>query len=46
MRRIRITEAHDYDLVGTLLPASGQERSRKPVPAKSQLINIQPLVAV
>ena len=22
MRRLRITEAHDYDLVGTLLPAS------------------------
>ncbi len=25
MRRLRITEAHDYDLVGTLLPASAEE---------------------
>src|ERR1039457_3837923 len=25
MRRLRITEAHDYDLVGTLLAGGGQE---------------------
>jgi ribosomal protein S12 methylthiotransferase len=46
MRRVRITEAHDYDVVGTLLPATDAERARKPAPAGSQLINIQPLVAV
>jgi ribosomal protein S12 methylthiotransferase len=46
MRRVRITEAHDYDVVGTLLPATDAERARKPAPATSQLINIQPLVAV
>jgi ribosomal protein S12 methylthiotransferase len=36
MRRLRITEAHDYDLVGTLLP--GAETAPKFAPA--QLINI------
>jgi ribosomal protein S12 methylthiotransferase len=40
MRRIRITEAHDYDLVGELVDAG--ERGWKPVPAKG-LIQILPL---
>src|SRR5882724_2168314 len=40
MRRLRITEAHDYDVVGTLLPGS------EPAPrlAPSPLINIDSLV--
>jgi ribosomal protein S12 methylthiotransferase len=40
MRRIRITEAHDYDLVGELVDAG--ERAWNPVPAKG-LIQIMPL---
>ena len=38
MRRLRITEAHDYDLIGTLL-AGGEEDSRVPA-APLNLINI------
>ena len=36
MRRLRITEAHDYDLVGTLL-ASGEERAGEPHPTLVQI---------
>ena len=42
LRRLRITEAHDYDVVGTLLEA-GEEA---PHFAPSPLINIAPLAAV
>ena len=37
IRRLRITEAHDYDLVGTLLPAAAEEAA--PLPA-SPLVTI------
>lgn len=40
LRRVRITEAHDYDLVGELVDAS--ESGWKPSPAKG-LIQIMPL---
>jgi ribosomal protein S12 methylthiotransferase len=40
MRRLRITEAHDYDVVGTLLPAT------EPAPRFGQpLVNISPVPA-
>ena len=39
MRRLRITEAHDYDLVGTLLPAT---ETAPPEPRHSGLVNIMP----
>jgi ribosomal protein S12 methylthiotransferase len=38
IRKLRITEAHDYDLVGTLLPSV---EDFQPVPAQPGLINIQ-----
>jgi ribosomal protein S12 methylthiotransferase len=41
MRLLRITEAHDYDLIGTLL-ASTELSSTKPAPPLSNLINIVP----
>jgi ribosomal protein S12 methylthiotransferase len=37
IRRLRITEAHDYDVVGTLLPAT---ESAPPRVANAPLINI------
>jgi len=40
IRRLRITEAHDYDVIGTLL--EGSEPAPKLLPAP--LINIAPLV--
>ena len=39
IRRLRITEAHDYDLVGTLLPSSDQ---RPPTRATLPLVQIVP----
>jgi ribosomal protein S12 methylthiotransferase len=42
IRRLRITEAHDYDVVGTLLAPT----EPAPPPAASAFINISPLVAV
>jgi ribosomal protein S12 methylthiotransferase len=42
MRRLRITEAHDYDLVGTLLEA-GEAESAMPGLAAPGLIQIGPL---
>jgi ribosomal protein S12 methylthiotransferase len=42
IRRLRITEAHDYDVVGTLLPAT----EAAPKPAPTGLINIQPVAAL
>ena len=42
IRRLRITEAHDYDVVGTLLAPT----EPPPPPAASAFINISPLVAV
>ena len=42
IRRLRITEAHDYDVVGTLLAST----EPAPRPATSAFINISPLVAV
>src|SRR6185295_8524693 len=42
IRRLRITEAHDYDVVGTLLAPT----EPAPLPAASAFINISPLVAV
>jgi ribosomal protein S12 methylthiotransferase len=41
IRMLRITEAHDYDVVGTLLESPDQERSR-PELAPAGLIHIQP----
>ena len=41
IRKLRITEAHDYDLVGTLLASSPTEISREPLPLPG-LFNIQP----
>jgi ribosomal protein S12 methylthiotransferase len=38
IRRLRITEAHDYDVIGTLLPAT--EDAPAPAPAAAGLINI------
>jgi len=32
IRRLRITEAHDYDVVGTLLPATGTAPEFAPGP--------------
>jgi ribosomal protein S12 methylthiotransferase len=42
IRRLRVTEAHDYDVLGTLLAP------HEPAPARlpSGLVNIEPLVAV
>jgi ribosomal protein S12 methylthiotransferase len=42
IRRLRITEAHDYDVVGTLLPAT------EPAPrfASAGLVNIEPIAAL
>lgn len=40
IRRLRITEAHDYDLVGTLLPAT----EITPIPRQT-LVNIAPAVS-
>jgi ribosomal protein S12 methylthiotransferase len=42
IRRLLITEAHDYDVVGTLLAPT----EPAPRPATSAFINISPLVAV
>jgi ribosomal protein S12 methylthiotransferase len=42
IRRLRITEAHDYDVLGTLLPPT--ESAPRPVP--SGLINIGALAPV
>ncbi len=42
IRQLRITEAHDYDLVGTLLPSSEAERGRDAVAPPVNLFNIQP----
>jgi ribosomal protein S12 methylthiotransferase len=44
IRRMRITEAHDYDVVGTLLAATETEMAPRIAP--TQFINIAPLVAV
>lgn len=41
IRMLRITEAHDYDVVGTLL-ASGEEERSMPELARAGLIHIQP----
>jgi ribosomal protein S12 methylthiotransferase len=43
IRRLRITEAHDYDVVGTLLAPT---EAAPPPAACSGFINISPLVAV
>ena len=40
MRMLRITETHDYDLIGTLLPAT--ERDVMPQAPPSALISIAP----
>jgi hypothetical protein len=40
MRMLRITETHDYDLIGTLLPAI--ERDVLPMAPISALISISP----
>ena len=40
MRLLRITETHDYDLIGTLLP--GTEREVMPLAPVSALISISP----
>ncbi len=40
MRLLRITETHDYDLIGTLLPAT--ERHVMPPAPLSALISITP----
>ena len=39
MRRLRITEAHDYDVIGTLLPAAMETA---PATTPFQLLQIQP----
>jgi len=41
MRRLRITESHDYDLVGTLLPATEEDMPRSSGEA-FQLVQIHP----
>lgn len=41
IRMLRITEAHDYDVVGTLLPSNETERGRIALPPAG-LIHIQP----
>lgn len=41
IRRLRITEAHDYDLVGTLLEASDSE-SRPPSPDPFRILGHHP----
>ncbi len=41
IRTLRVTEAHDYDLVGTLLPSEANELAREPMPL-ANLIHIQP----
>ncbi len=41
IRTLRVTEAHDYDLVGTLLASDDAELSREPLPL-ANLIHIQP----
>jgi ribosomal protein S12 methylthiotransferase len=45
MRRLRITEAHDYDVVGTLLAASEPERTA-PLPPAGPFITIAPAQGV
>jgi ribosomal protein S12 methylthiotransferase len=42
IRRLRVTEAHDYDLVGTLLPADSSEQQREVIPGSipSRLVSI------
>jgi ribosomal protein S12 methylthiotransferase len=45
MRRLRITETHDYDVVGTALPLEPGEAKRPRLAAHSSLINIQPALA-
>lgn len=45
MRRLRITETHDYDVVGVALPLEPGEPKRPRVAAHSSLINIQPALA-
>ena len=44
MRQLRITEAHDYDLIGTLLGGSETEPAvpRRPVLQTPALIKISP----
>jgi ribosomal protein S12 methylthiotransferase len=42
IRRVRITESHDYDLVGTLLPSTETAPEFVAVPAAIPLIQIQP----
>ena len=42
IRTLRITEAHDYDLVGTLLPATSPELESIALPPAAGLIHIQP----
>ncbi len=43
MRLLRITETHDYDLIGTLLPSTeGEPILGAPLSALSSLINIAP----
>jgi ribosomal protein S12 methylthiotransferase len=44
MRRLRITETHDYDIIGTLLP-SGETAVRFTAPPPS-LISIQPAAGI
>ncbi len=43
IRRARISEAHDYDLVATLLPLANGVPEFAPVYAAAPLVNIQPL---
>jgi ribosomal protein S12 methylthiotransferase len=43
IRRARITEAHDYDLVGTLLSRTEGVPEFAPVSERAPLVNIQPL---
>jgi ribosomal protein S12 methylthiotransferase len=45
IRPVRITESHDYDLVGTLL-ASAENAAEPPALPDTPLINIQPLGAL
>jgi ribosomal protein S12 methylthiotransferase len=44
IRTLRITEAHDYDVMGTLLPSNEEELAR-PVMPPSSLIHIQPMLS-
>jgi ribosomal protein S12 methylthiotransferase len=44
IRTLRITEALDYDVIGTLLPSNETELARAPMPPAS-LIHIQPMAS-